>query len=316
MNSDEGAPPGTTKSVRDQVWSINGNGTPEVSSNHLPTPPSRLRGGALRSTREKLRYEHLDLVALSTAEFEDRFSRMGEVALDATLGAGDSAWIETDWAFRRARVRELSRAYMVWNGSELAGFTLYSTFPFHGRTAIHMQSGYVRTAYQRGGIGYSISARVAHRAFLTGPWREFLLVSDMLNPVVLAGWLQRFPDRMKMFPPEFGVESDELRHLAQEIAERLYPWAEYDPETSVLRGRTTPRSAAVPESGDSLVDRTFSDRVDPVRGDTLLVLGEFDRMTVLRGLRQLVRTTGRMLDRRLRDGVGRRSGPDPTDTPA
>ncbi len=153
-----------------------------------------------------------------------------------TLGAGDSARIETDWAFRRDLVRGVVTG-STWSGMDRSwqGLLCTSIFsvswshrdPHAERVCAHR----LPTRWHR----LLDFARVAHRAFLTGPSREFLLVSDMLNPVVLAGWLQRFPDRMKMSPPEFGVESDELRHLAQEIAERLYPWAEYDPETSVLR---------------------------------------------------------------------------------
>ena len=256
----------------------------------------RLRG---RTERPKLRYEHINLAGLPDDEFAERFALMGDVIRDATIDSGDNEWATADWEARRARTRRGTNAYMVWDGSVLAGFLLYSTFPFAGRICVHMKTGYVRSAYQSGGIGFSLSVRMAYRAFLRRPTGEFLLLSDMLNPIVVSGWVARFPSATKMLPGEFGQPSAELAELGVKAAAQLYPWADYEPEHCVLRGKTMPRSDVIELSGNQVVDDYFTANLDPTNGDTILYLAEFDHPTVLRGLVELVRFTARGLDRRL-----------------
>lgn len=266
------------------------------SSNLASAANSRRR----RRTTSRLRYEHVNLATLSDSVFDRRWDEMSEVIVEATTGAGDNEWASSDWESRRDRARVDTNAYLVWDADRLVGFTLYASFPYAGRICIHMQSGYVRPSHQRGGIGFSISARVAHRSFLRRPWGQFLLVSDMLNPVVMTGWTERFPQQTKMFPADFGQPSEDLRALAPRVARDMYPWAEYDPRYSVLHGRTTPRQRPGASSGNRVVDDYFRAHMDPTRGDTVLLLAEFDHRTVWRGLGELFGTTRRMLDRRLR----------------
>lgn len=264
-------------------------------------------------TQGRLRYQHVDLAKLSTSESLVVWERMGEVIIEATRHADGTDWAVTDWASRVERTSRQPKAYLVWDGDELVAFTLYESFPYAGRTCIHMQSGYVRPSHQRGGIGFSISARVAYRSVLSRPWGEFLLVSDMLNPVVMAGWIARFPKVTRMYPAAFGRPSAELRDLAPLVAEDMYPWARYDAEHSVLKGRTTPRSDFVQLSGNKVVDEYFTAHMDSTTGDTVLLLAEFDHLTVIRGLRELLGTTPRMLDRRVRrHGPGRAGRNDGT----
>ncbi len=250
--------------------------------------------------RPRLRYEHIDLGGLSDRDFAVRFDQMGDVISDAMLACGENEWATIDWQARRARIRWGTSAYMVWDGDVLAGFLLYSSFPFAGRTCIHMKTGYVRPAYQSGGIGFSLSVRVAYRAVLHRPLGEFLLVSDMLNPIVVAGWIARFPTATKMLPADFGRYSAELVELGSQVAAEMYPWAEYDQERCVLHGKTVPRSGVIEVSGDPVVDEYFMTNMDPTNGDTILYLAEFDHPTVMKGVLELVQLTGRVLDRRLR----------------
>lgn len=259
------------------------------------------RGSPGRSRRglPKLRYELVALASLPDAEFAERFEAMGDVIADATKECGGEQWAADDWASRRKATRSTD-AYMVWDGDVLAGFLLFSTFPFRGRMCLHMKTGYVRSAYQGGGIGFSLTVRVAYRTFLARPWGEFLLVSDMLNPVVVAGWVSRFPGRTKMVPATFGVRSTELEEIGAQLAMDLYPWADYDPEGSILRGKTLPRAPVIELSGNQPIDDYFREELEPTNGDTLLYIAEFDHPTVLVGLVELLRQSGRGLNRRLR----------------
>lgn len=264
------------------------------------SPPSAVSSTTKDVPSRRLRYEHVHLGRLNESETAILWEKMGEVIVEATRHSDGTDWAVADWESRAQRKHDPTRAYLVWDGDLLVAFTQYAFFPYAGRTCIHMQSGYVRPSHQRGGIGFSISARVAHRSFLSRPWGEFLLVSDMLNPVVMTGWIARFPKVTRMYPEVVGRPSAELRDLAPAVARDMYPWAQFDAEHSVLKGRTTARSDFVHRSGNPEVDDYFRAHMDPTTGDTVLLLAEFDHGTVVRGLRELLGTTRRMFDRRLR----------------
>ena len=275
-------------------------------------PPSA--GGTSQARR--LSYRYVDLEGLSDAEFGALYAEMGEVMAAAAEEPGAADWASDYWCGREAKARHGTRAYVVRDRGLLVGFLLFSLREQQGWICVLMESGFVRPEYQRRGVGFALCARVVHRVFWRYPWKKFLWVSELINPVILHGWVSRFPPTTETLPGRFGIPSEELEDLAPRFVEAVFPDSPYDEEWSVISGRTTARPPISTWSGDAEIDSYFSEHLNPQTGDSVLFMAAFRRKTVLLGLGQLLKAGRRMLDRRLRDGVGRRSGPDPTDTPA
>lgn len=213
---------------------------------------------------------------------------------------GEENWAREYWQRRESKARSDTHAYVVRDRGVLVGFMLFSVRELDGWICALLESGFVRPEYQRRGVGFGLCARVVHRVFWKHPWRQFLWVSELINPVILRAWTSRFPRSTEMLPARFGTRSADLERLAPLVAARLFPENDYDPETSVLTGRTTPRPPIDTWSGDVSTDEYFSAHVHPETGDSLLYLAAFRRTTILRGLGQLAGATWRLLDRRLR----------------
>lgn len=261
--------------------------------------PSRSFGSREPARTPVLRYERVALGDLDDTEFSDVFQQMGAVIQDATVGSGDSDWAAADWEARCSRVRRNTDAYLVWDGSTLVAFTLFAIFPYLDRTCVHMKAGYVRARYQHGGIGHSVSTRIFRRAVVRRPWSKFYMVSDVLNPVVAAGWIQRFPATARLAPAGLSRAVADMGELAAVVAADLYPWAEFDAEYGVLRNRTRPRTSAGTCSGIPWIDEYFRRHMCPQRGDTVLLVVDFDHSTLWRSMGELLRSSIRAFDRRL-----------------
>lgn len=273
-----------------------GVGPAELCADGEPTSPRYARA----SMRGRLSYEYVDLEGLGRSAFEHLYEEMGEVMVDACASTGDRDWAIDYWSGREQKARSGTRGYLVRDGDELVGFMLFSSQDVGRWNCVLMQSGFVRPTYQRRGIGFALCARVVHREVWRRPWREFLWVAELINPVILHGWISRFPARTKMVPAVSGRGSGELDDLASTLAARFFPENRYEPEFSVLSGRTTPRPTVVEWSGDRRIDDYFAKHMNPITGDSILFVGQFDRVTMALGLGQLLGTTWRMLDRRLR----------------
>lgn len=254
--------------------------------------------------RRRLRYRFTDLGSLEPAEFDRLYLEMADVVVDAAEVAGEDSWAGRYWNTRKEKARSQSAAYTARDGDRLVGFMFFTISDLGRWTGLLIESGFVRPEYQRRGVGFALCARIAHRAFWRHPWKEFLWVSELINPVILNGWLSRFPATTEMVPGVFGKRSAELDVLAPRLARMLFPDNDYDADSSVLTHRTTPRPSLTSWSGVPRIDNYFDRHMNPRTGDSLFYLAAFDHITLIKSLGLLARSALRMMDRRVRRRPG------------
>lgn len=248
----------------------------------------------------RLRYRFIDLGDLDSSAFDQLYSEMAEVMIDAAGASGDGNWAAQYWRGREDKARSGTCAYTVRDGGRLVGFMLFTVKDLGRWTCLLVQSGFVRPAYQRRGIGFVLCARITHRVLWRRPWREFLWVSELINPVILNGWLSRFPRSTEMVPSVFGKRSADLDRMAPELARMFFPDNDYAEELSVLSNRTAPRPEVTSWSGDTRIDDYFRQHMNPATGDSVFYVAAFTRATLLRAVGELLGSTWRMMDRRVR----------------
>jgi GNAT superfamily N-acetyltransferase len=248
----------------------------------------------------RLRYRFVRLCDLETSAFDRLYSEMAEVMVDAAGASGDASWAAQYWSGREGKAKRGTCAYTVRDNGWLVGFMLFTVRDLGRWNCLLVESGFVRPAYQRRGIGFVLCARIAHRVLWRRPWKELLWVSELINPVILNGWVSRFPRSTEMVPSVFGRQSADLDRLAPELARMFFPDNDYAAGPSVLSNRTAPRPEVNSWSGDARIDDYFRQHMDPATGDSVFYVAAFTRVTLLRTAGVLVGSAWRMMDRRVR----------------
>ena len=223
---------------------------------------------------------------LDPAEAAARFQELGRlVAAVATpsLEAG-TGWVAEHWDSRWDAV-ERSTVWSAAIGDTIVAFMLVAEPVIAGSASIYLQAAYVHPALQRRGIAFSLNARMVLRELARRPLGSRWVVSDVMNPVALAGWRARLSSSAATYPDVGdGSPRGELVDVAREAAALLYSDLEFDDATGVLHARTAPRPGPATPSGDRFVDEHFRRHVDHANGDTLLVVFDGRRSEVLRCL--------------------------------
>ena len=260
------------------------------------------------ATSAPVRLERVEMSSCSETEARRLFDEMGRVVAAAAtpdLPAG-TGWAAEVWETRWPGIRSVD-AYVARAAGELVGFMLCDTVMVGARRALYLQAAYIHPALQGRGIGFAINARVVFRELCAHPFSRRYMVSDMMSPVALAGWRARVSSRDDFFPPMDGAPATaSMRQLAIDAARLLYPDLAFDVDSGVLHGRTGPRTEAPIRSGVASVDAHYDRFVDPVAGDTVLVVVNGRRREVLAGAGKLLSAIPRMLrfGRARRDGRG------------
>ncbi len=205
----------------------------------------------------KVRFTKWRLGDLDHAEAAARFQELGRlVAAVATpsLEAG-TGWVAEHWDSRWDAV-ERSTVWSAAVGDTIVAFMLVAEPVIAGSASIYLQAAYVHPALQRRGIAFSLNARMVLRELARRPLGSRWVVSDVMNPVALAGWRARLSSSAATYP-DVGDGSP---------------------------ARTAPRPGPATPSGDRFVDEHFRRHVDHGNGDTLLVVFDGRRSEVLRCL--------------------------------
>lgn len=268
------------------------------------------RRGPRRSGR--LRYQRVRMSSLDREIFDGVYDEMGVVMTRATMASsGGVLWAPDDWNRRREWIRRNAVVYLSRDRGRLVGFLAYRVVELEGRACVHMLAAYVLPDYQSCGVAYSMNARASLRVLARRPWAPYYLAADVLSPIALDGWRKRVADPTQVFP-RLGVPSiDEgLRRAATHFAHEHYHGLDFDESTGLLRAKTLPRGQTEAWSGNPLADELFRCIVDAERGDTILLLADFDRRSLLKSIRSVVRAIPHAVSHgiRPRSKRGERSG--------
>jgi GNAT superfamily N-acetyltransferase len=227
------------------------------------------------------RWRFGDLDAGTAASRFDELGRLVAGVATPSLPAG-TGWAAEGWRERWDSAASAT-VFSAHTESDLVGFMLVGDPMIAGMRSLHLQAAYVHPAFQGRGIGFALNARMGLRELGLHPLGSRWLVSDLINPVALAGWRARLRSPGATYPRvDGGAPPPEILEAATAAAAELYPHAEFDPLTGVLHGRHRPRPGPTPSSNDAEVDAHFARHVDPAAGDALLSVFDTRRPEVLR----------------------------------
>jgi hypothetical protein len=219
------------------------------------------------------------------------WDEIADVMCDAVVnetGSGDESWLRALIGERRMEISDGHRFVLVRRNSELIGVVGYRIIDLQHRKCLEMSNGYFRREYQGCGLGFIVSARLLFELICAHPFSEYLLLMQVHNPIVVAGWRARLPSDRMLYPSLSGVEPTRLlRKAADEYASRVAAGREIDSATGVIPRMTQPREPSIVVCRDSIVSGYYASHVDPRNGDSLLVIVDISRLALLRASKEV-----------------------------
>lgn len=282
---------------------------------HPKAPPIPTERTASR--RIRLKYRRLSPVRLPLAERHAFAVEMAEVIFDALGPSSDSEelWIQSLIEARQQSFNAECDFLTVREGGRLVGVVGFRMHDLCGRKCLEMFGGYFRSEYQGAGIGFAATMRLVYSTLLRYPLAEHCTLIEVINPVVVAGWRRRLPVLEMMYPGIGGsTPAPELFEVAQEFMDRRRGTAAFDLRSGVIHGAHPGRPSLTSSCRDEEVGRYFEMHVNDGAGDSLLMILDGSRRSLLRALGVFLRSAPRSVvswysvKRRGRDlGHGRRA---------
>jgi hypothetical protein len=201
----------------------------------------------------------------------------------------DESWLETLVSERRNEFSDEFRLVLVRRASQLIGVVGYRICDLQHRKCLEMRNGYFRRGYQGCGLGFTVSARLLFELIRTHPFSQYLLLMQVHNPIVVAGWRARLPTDRLLYPSLTGIEpTSVLRQAAAEYSSRVEKNRVIDVATGVIPGMTRPREPSRVVCSDPVVRDYFEAHVSAAQGDSLLVIVDISRLALLRAGREVL----------------------------
>jgi hypothetical protein len=227
------------------------------------------------------------------------------IVMQRSVGDGPASdWCEPFWNQRRSSFRQGRDVVLVRDvAGNLVGFSAFQLRRLGSHRCCYMGSGYVIPDLQGQRIGYALSARMFWSAMRHFRGRRFFMASDVMNPIVLAGWRRRTPADRFLFPPLGDTPPNRgLLEVAGHLLDEFAVEFEVDRAHGVVRGRSAPRSPEIPTTGDAKVDSYFADHFGASSGDTVLMVVDVRWRSLVPAARHLATSLGVVAARRLRAG--------------
>jgi hypothetical protein len=121
-----------------------------------------------------------------------------------------------------------------------------------------------------------------------------LLIIEVLNPIVIAGWRARLPSQSLLYPPIVGeTPSTILRQAACEYSRSIAPDLDIDLESGVIHQLTPPRRPFITECRDEVVAKYYRQHADTTNGDAILLIVDGSRRALLSGVAEFWRAAVR-----------------------
>ncbi len=262
----------------------------------------------VHTARRRLHYSRVRPSELGEREWAKLVRRIADVMREATSatempGQADP-WIDSYLQTgSEIRLKDCC-LLLVEDDRLLVGLVAYRPLRFEDRVGLHLFSAYFRPEFQGVGLGYAACARIVLPFLLAHPLSKYLFLSEVHNPIVVAGCRKRLPMQEVMYPGLGNADPNPiLARVAAHYAERA-GYRDFDPTTGVVHGLTPARPPGIVECRDPVVRGYFADHVDPARGDSLLVAFDGSRqafwMTLGEVVRAVPRATKRYFERRQR----------------
>lgn len=246
----------------------------------------------------QLKYRYVTPSELPADETQELWQRICDVVAEAAIGTSDGAvdggWERTFLNERRSTVLGGCRLCLVYDGSNMVGMVGYRIFDLAGRKCMQMLNGYFRPAYQGRGLGMAVSLRLILRNMPRYPFSEYLLIMEVLNPIVIAGWRARLPSESLLYPSISGERStDVLRVAAGEYSRVIAPELDIDLHTGVIHRLTPPRRPFATECRDQAAAEYFHQHAATADGDAMLLIVDGNRRALLSGVAEFWRAAVR-----------------------
>lgn len=248
------------------------------------------------SKEPKIELHHRRLASVTASERDrlmDEFCRVAVVALTPETSREDS-WVSADWASRSEWITEHCSVQWATCGPDVVGFLAYRTMQLAGRPAVHLVAASVLPEYQGKGVAFAINARIVFRSLAAARFASVVVVAHILNPIAMKGWWSRLNDQGAFYPQITDAEPPLLlRRVAEEFAAEVDEGFDFDPDTGVVKGRHPSGSRPTLESGHRGIDSLYQDNVCLDSGDTVVMVVDLSRRTILGGFGELLRAVYR-----------------------
>lgn len=258
-----------------------------------------------RAIPRRLCFERVDPTTLSERERATLYTEIQDVMLAAACriqsNEAEKSWIEEVIDARRKDTTSGYNFILIRDHGKLVGVFGYKIFDLCERRCLEMVSGYLLPSYQKYGIGLAVSTRLLFSALASRPGRGILVLIEVMNPIVVAGWRQRIPKPEAMYPSLGGAKvNPTLLRVSQEYMSSRSDYSSFDPDTGIIHGAHLGRTGQRDVCSDKVVSEFFQANVDHAAGDTLLMIIDGSRSNLLHAAGQLVRAIPRSILRSIR----------------